>query len=867
LAEKFHRAEVIRPMRVGHYDAGEELVYDVTGVWPARRARLTLQVERFVGGGFAGQVYRARVWGIDAPDEAPAGLEVGGLCAVKILIPPSSFARRFRDAIYALGFQAPFALQCNPAAVRAGALWQKFIRRGAAARFGDDRAVVDVLATFIDPILGSCGEISEWVDGRTWRLETNDRLDALRRWKRSGVCSDEAGSPEYRAKRVFMSRLVGLLHEMGAVELARQYEWWTCKSQPNVLKRRDARADPAAGLTAVDFRPGLALLPTLPMSPADFRLILTGLRRGSLVQFDRGNVSRLRVFVESHSESFADMGDALEELTAAERTYRDSQPDVTHNHVRLLYSRRLWSTMLDSVVTGWRVRNVTDDSATARLRRSRLLTGAFFVVGPAALGALTAAAALTTLALRGDVRWPAAAAAAVAVMLIGRVLGRISRRLLGRGDYRRHYSKALTSRDYLRRAIRARMAEKLIEWHRAGRVSDRSAMKLAESVLRFAAHLPLSLLPARSHRLLTDKAFASSALKYVFVRPIRLYFNAEARQQWLRDMVKQGRGNHMLTDEDAEEILSRMTEPFIQKYLKSLAVHVCTLPVTQIVSVAIAIVYILTHPELSAAQAWRDGLLIIGFFQVTPVSPGSIVRGLYVLYLVIRERNYRDYNIAAFLSFFKYVGYLAFPIQMTYRYPALARFMAAHWATGFVHIVPVFGERGALLEHAIFDGCYNYPLTLRRLMPRRSQLRRQHSPRHWHAPVMAVVGAAAILAGAWGYLGVTGSMPGRLGDIWFAAATVPLLVGVGIAAWAGGSSSLGRIATSTACGTALGVLYGAGYVLMSNYLAADAPASALDMLRQFGSLSLSVWPAFIFALLATVGALWSEVRLKGLSPS
>jgi len=70
-----------------------------------------------------------------------------------------------------------------------------------------------------------------------------------------------------------------------------------------------------------------------------------------------------------------------------------------------------------------------------------------------------------------------------------------------------------------------------------------------------------------------------------------------------------------------------------------------------------------------------------------------------VLYLVIRERNIKDYNIALVLAFFKYVGYLAFPIQMAYRYPVLARFMAVHWATSAVHIVPVFGESGALLEH------------------------------------------------------------------------------------------------------------------------------------------------------------------------
>ena len=100
-------------------------------------------------------------------------------------------------------------------------------------------------------------------------------------------------------------------------------------------------------------------------------------------------------------------------------------------------------------------------------------------------------------------------------------------------------------------------------------------------------------------------------------------------------------------------------------------------------------------------------------FQIIPVSPGSLARGLYAVGIAIYDRSFKDYNIAVFLSFFKYIGYLGFPIQMTYHYPALARFMASHWATEAVHIVPVFGERGALLEHWVFCIFYNWPLTIR----------------------------------------------------------------------------------------------------------------------------------------------------------
>ena len=354
LAERFRRAQVCRPMRVSRYEPGTELTYQVRGFAGNSAASVRLAVERFVGGGFAGQVYRVKVLRIDGGEIA--GLEAGGCYAMKILVPPSGFSRVFRDTLYWVGFQGPFQLQANPAAARAGALWQKIIRRAAQIKFGDERAVVDIYGTFVDEQLGSCGELSEWVDGRTWRLEVDDRLDLLSRWRKGKVVDeDRLGSPEYRAKKEFMGEFVGLLHEMGAHEFARQYEWSTCKSQPNSLKRQGAEEDPAAGLVAVDFRAGLALLPFLPMSPGDVKLIFQGIGRGSLVQFDRGSLDRLEGFVALHKAEFADMQGTLAELKEAERIYRDSVPDITHNHVRLLTSGRLWKTMLDSAVTGWKV--------------------------------------------------------------------------------------------------------------------------------------------------------------------------------------------------------------------------------------------------------------------------------------------------------------------------------------------------------------------------------------------------------------------------------------------------------------------------------------------------------------------------------
>lgn len=284
LEADFKEFNLHRPMRTERYEDGTELVYEIKGVDDGTDAVTRLKIESFVGGGFAGQVYRVKILDIvsDNGHQNPGGLRTDGVYAMKILIPPSNFSLWFRNIIYWIGFQGPFQLQVNPAAARAGALWQKFIRRAAGRHFDDERAVVDIHATFIDPILGACGELSEWVQGRTWRLEVDDHLDELNRWaKNKTIDKERLGSPEYRAKREFMRRLVDLLHEMGAHEFARQYEWSTCKSQPNALKRTDTEASPEKGLSAVDFRAGLALLPFLPMSPGDFKLIVQGVRRAA----------------------------------------------------------------------------------------------------------------------------------------------------------------------------------------------------------------------------------------------------------------------------------------------------------------------------------------------------------------------------------------------------------------------------------------------------------------------------------------------------------------------------------------------------------------------------------------------------------
>ncbi|MCG2816258.1 MAG: hypothetical protein L6425_10045 [Candidatus Aminicenantes bacterium] len=822
LTSFFSSQNLLRPHRIRRYDPGTELTYEATGVIPAVTGMIRLKITRYVGGGFAGQVYQVTVSDMDASLSEIPGLKKGGLYAIKILRPVSGFNRFIRNVMYALAFQGSFSLEGNPDAVRAGALWQKFIRRASGRRFGTESAVVDILATFTDDRLGSCGEISEWVEGRMWRFEVDNDLDSRRRYLKRKNTS-HSGSSEYLSKRTFMSDLVSLFHEMGAHELARQYEWWTFKSQPNAMKRISSDPDTTKGHTAVDFRAGMALLPFAPQSPGDFRLIWRGLKRGSLVQFDRGDLHKLKAFISRNHPEFSDMESALVELEDRDRRYRQSLPDVTHHHIHLLTRKSLRSEIRSATITGWKIRGVIDSKTEDRLRKNRgLFAIAYFAS-------------------------------------IIPILGPGLRRLFGHSTARRHWGRLLTHPRYVLQTGRGRMAETLIRWHRSGRVGPRRAERLVRRPLLFYANFPFSLLPPGLHRFCTDKQRFKQTLFNVFVHPVRLYFRAEVREKWLRDMITTGERKGMLTPDEAAHIQVQVAEPFIQKYLKSLAVHVCTVPVTQIISVLVAFIYIRLHPELAWQQATIAAGLILGMFQVTPISPGSLVRGIYVTILVLREKNWKDYNIAFSLSFFKYIGYLAFPIQMAYRYPELARFMAGHWATGAVHLVPIFGERGALLEHAVFDLFYNFPLTIHRRLQERKKRRLALRPRLWHAPLFVFLGTLALVASDIVFFRLNGRIP-ALKDTWWFILIIPLVISGLISRGAGGASLGRRLFIGIFGGAVTALLYQICQSALLPAVLSLSPDPIPFMSLAGKTLLAALWKMFLFTFPAALGAVWMETR-------
>ncbi len=704
LGRQFDGCDLVRRLRRSRYDPGDRLEYAITGVLPANTGRIAVEVERFVGGGFAGQVYRVKLLEIEADEGPISGLIVGQPYAVKVLKPPSGFAQLFRDSLYFLAYQGKFSAQVNPASVRVGVLWQKLIRRAAAVEFGEEGAVCDTFATFYDGELRSYGEINEWIDGRLWKYEVDDRL--FDRWDFEGHPPPDHNTPEYVHKKHFMRELVELLHEMGAPELARQYEWWSGKSQPNALKRVGAEHDPRAGLTAVDFRAGLTLLPFLPMSPVDVRLILTGLARGKLVQFDRSDPVRFRRFVEERREHFLDLQPAIEELQTQEEIHRGSLPDLTHHHFRLIGNSQLRRSVGDGTITAWKSLGRLDAEHASLLQSRRGLLALLFVVSLVPL------------------------------------LGRSVVKLWGNARAREHARRCLTSFGYLWRAMRGSRIETLIVWQREARFCDERALRLVHRPIRYwLQRILVGWLPPSWHRALTEPSYAWARIREAVGFGVRFLRDPPFREEWLLEQVESGEREGMVSPEEAARISEQIKDPFIQKYLKSVAVHICTVPVTQVVSLAVAL-YVMVRFGKSWGESVAYALAVLAFFQVTPISPGSIARGSYVVYLVISERNLRNYSVALLVSFWKYIGYLGFPLQMVRQYPALSRLMAGRWAKSMANLVPVFGESGGLLEHAVFDLSFNLPLSIKRAFTAR--------PRAWSfgtVLVMAVLMASAL----WGF--------------------------------------------------------------------------------------------------------------------
>ena len=125
----------------------------------------------------------------------------------------------------------------------------------------------------------------------------------------------------------------------------------------------------------------------------------------------------------------------------------------------------------------------------------------------------------------------------------------------------------------------------------------------------------------------------------MFIRPVRLYFNAGEREKWLSDMVAAGERNGLLTADEAARVRRAdqgTVHPEVPQEPGGPSGH--AVPIGNRFSDGR---YCLCAPPSGArlVTASLQAGLIIAAFNLLPVSPGSLVRGFYVVGLCIRGRE------------------------------------------------------------------------------------------------------------------------------------------------------------------------------------------------------------------------------------
>ena len=119
-------------------------------------------------------------------------------------------------------------------------------------------------------------------------------------------------------------------------------------------------------------------------------------------------------------------------------------------------------------------------------------------------------------------------------------VSRAGRKYLGYADWRKHYQSLFTQPVYFKKALQGKVLESSVKWLRAGRITKETARTISTQPGQFLKHLCASVLPVGLHRILTDAAHAKARLALIFVRPLRLYFDSELRNQWMLHMLEVG---------------------------------------------------------------------------------------------------------------------------------------------------------------------------------------------------------------------------------------------------------------------------------------------------------------------------------------
>jgi len=657
-----HLIGILRP---GGYDPGDVVSARVKDIDEVEH-QAQFEIEKYCGGGFAGQVYRARLVSCD-----DTWLPLGSAVALKFFSPRSGFRRFFRDILYFLSFQGPFPHQYNEASVRTGLYLTRALRWVSQVEFGSECHINDCHGTFWDDHICAFAEVQEWVEGRITDPEVDSGIltrwrhnRRVRRARRAGTASELLleSTGEIAAKKAFMNALVKVCAGLGLDDLARQVYWWTGMSQANVLTRNSEGRPPE--FVWVDRRPGL---PGWLLSLGDFPLLAQAIQRGSIPPFDRIDFGRLRGYPKAPDR--AAWQSVVDRLQAVDEEYRGSQLDLFGHRLRLITSGRLRQSVARGIVDYWHRTGRVDDRTRDGLLRS------WFRIIPHVLVSCVP------------------------------VIGRRAHKFIGSAAYRGHVRRVLLDYPYTWEYLDRARKTSVAGWRRDNRTSDARAERLLRSI-------PLYLLdricfwwsPASWQLFLTDWAYAWRSTKRAFANSYRYIFDLPYRRhvnlEWVRQRTDEDVRHGYVSREEAEVFVSTAGADAMQQYITGIMVTIALLPASEITFVLLAAAGLASIKDF---ESLREGLRALGWWalplglMLLTMSPGGVMRFLYCVCQWIRHPRV-SYAAASALALFRAVGYLSFPVQIARTYPQFSGYLLTWSVCHLVNMVPVFGERGGLLN-------------------------------------------------------------------------------------------------------------------------------------------------------------------------
>lgn len=661
LKEEWRITPCLNRLERRHYVSGETVGAEVKGLAGLVKGQTYFEIGRYVGSGFAGQVYQARPQNPDLSDGHP-------WVALKVLRPRPRWKEMFRDALFRVCFQAPFAPRLRESALRAGLIWQELLRLAAAATFDQSDLIPRPLGYYWDSDLLSFVEIQEWVEGRAVRYEFDKEI--LLRWLGWPL---SCPTTEMERKRAFMAHLVNLCHHLGATGLARQYEWYTLVSQANVLVRRDHSRPDLSEFIAVDWRPGLAVPFFLPLSPVHARLIWRGLGKGQWVHFDETELDRLETYLQTQGEVVALMRPLVAQLKADEAQYRTGMLSLWPMRPR--FPATLFQVQ-QATLDEWQKRDLVSPAQAKVWQENRGRFWFYFWLE----------------------HLP--------------ILGRFIVRWWGNEWVRAHWYHLFTRRDYRQKVWRAYRARALLSWVDDGRVSLAHAAALRQSLPRYwLESWSLGWLPRSLHRLGVDAAARRQWFLLHLVMPVQLLLWHEHRVAWLTNLIERGSEQGLLPPETAQQLREQITTTRMAGFSRDL---VLTLGLEFFAK----LIYALLAVYGFAAANWVPLLIAL----LGPVSPSGVVRTIYLLgqlgYDLPHISRQRDRRLllarlsGLLIAPWRIWGNLCVPLTLAVYYPEMALFLSSYLVIQLARPIPVLGGRGSLWEYGLFRLVSNLPVAL-----------------------------------------------------------------------------------------------------------------------------------------------------------